>query len=217
MPDFRDDEAKFNTFLYSIKDLNIIFNENIKIFHTNIGAKGVCIDTRKLKKYFAFIAIKGQNQDGHNFIKKAIKDGASLIICSELSEDVKDSPFFKMCNFILVPEPKEALTKLAQYNRNRSIGTTKLIAITGSIGKTTTKELLKSVTERFFDVHCTEKNYNSQIGQPLTLANVPLNTNLVILEAGMSKPGELRTMSKIAKPDISIITTIANAHSGHFC
>ena len=170
---------------------------------------GVSIDTRTIKKGEIFIPIKGKNFDGHNFIEKAFKKGA-LASFSESKNNFEDKKLI-----IVVKNTQEALEKLAKYSRKRNKNLV-TICVTGSSGKTTLKDWVSNAFKKHKKLYKTKGNLNNQIGLPLTLANMPRNTELCVLELGMNSPGEIKKLSKIAKPNIAIITSIGAAHSGNF-
>ena len=161
------------------------------------------IDTRTLKKNEMFIALKGKT-DGHNYLNK-IKNTSGVIISNDyISEKI---PVLK------VDDTLAALKKIACYNRLNYKG--KVIAITGSNGKTTTKELLSHVLSSKEKVFKTYKNNNNEIGLPLNLTKLNNKTKYAVLELGMNHKGEIKELSNICKPDIAIITNIGTAHIGY--
>lgn len=172
---------------------------------------GVSIDSRTIKKGQLYIPIRGKNFDGHDFINDAFKKGAK----ASLVEINKKKDLLGKDKLIYVKDTFKSLIELALYSRNRS---KKLITIciTGSSGKTTLKEWISLIFKSFTATYSTIGNLNNEIGLPLSLANMPKNTKLCILELGMNSKGEIKKLSNIAKPDIAIITNIGSAHSGNF-
>ncbi|GHC75170.1 UDP-N-acetylmuramoylalanyl-D-glutamyl-2,6-diaminopimelate--D-alanyl-D-alanine ligase [Limoniibacter endophyticus] len=172
---------------------------------------GVSIDTRTLQKGEAFFAIKGDRFDGHNFATAAIGAGAGVMVIAE-----HKLPALGRFNIpmIVVPDVLVALEKVAAAARIRSRA--KVIAITGSAGKTSTKEALRHVLSEFGTVHAADKSFNNHWGVPLTLARLPDDADFAIVEIGMNHPGEIRPLVKLAQPHIAVITLIAAAHLGHF-
>ncbi len=165
-------------------------------------------DSREVKPGQIYIAIKGENHDGHDFLEEAFKNGASKAIVEKEIEGIdKDK-------FIVVEDTLAILNQLAIYVR--SISKAKFIGITGSSGKTSTKELLKAALEIQGKTYATVGNMNNLIGLPITLVNMPLDIDYVILEMGMNHSGEIEQLTKIAKPDVAIITNIGRAHHGFF-
>ncbi len=162
------------------------------------------IDSRKAQKGTFFVPLKGKNTDGHNFIKNALEKG-SVGYFSE-----KEVSF---SNGILVNNTLDALTKVGKYKRK---SLQKAVGITGTAGKTTTKELLKLVLSQFFKTYGTEGNYNNQIGLPLTLSNIPENTEIGVFELGANKKGDISDLVNILEPDITVLTTVGDAHNEGF-
>lgn len=157
-----------------------------------------------------FIALTGGTGDGHRFVRDAINKGASLAIISNNSglEDIDNT------KLLLVDDTYQTLDKLAIYKRENFDG--KVIAITGSVGKTTTKKIIQSMLELYGKTHANFGNFNNNLGVRLTLASLPHDTEYLVLEMGMNQAGEIDELSKIAKPDIAAITRIGESHIGHF-
>jgi len=167
-------------------------------------ANSVTTDSRSIKGGELFITLKGDNFDGNKFVEDAIKKGAVAVICDdkEIAKNIKSS--------ILVEDGLKALTKLAKYLRKTAL--TKIIAITGSVGKTTTKELVRDILSLNHKVHSTIGNLNNHIGLPLTLTNMPPDAEFAVLEMGMNHADEIYHLSSIARPDIAVISWIAENH-----
>lgn len=174
-----------------------------------ITVDSVSIDSRTLKRGALFIAIRGETFNGNEFAAEAAKKGAILCIVDEITE--KAQPF--NTQLIKVPDTLEALNKLAAYARSRFQGT--IVGITGSVGKTSTKEMLRMALENQGEVFASHGNFNNHYGLPLNLANIPIDSEFCILEMGMSNAGEISNLSKLAKPDIAIITSVDAAHLEH--
>ena len=182
------------------KDLTTKFLNNKKI-------TGISIDTRSIEQNDLFIAIKGKNFDGHDFLEKAIQKGASGVIVSRKDSALK-------YNGLFVKNTLAALINFAEFSRNRFKG--KTIGITGSNGKTTTKDMAKVIFSEFGKTFATPGNNNNIIGLSLSLMKLPSNFNYCILELGMSKKSELKKLSLIAKPDSIIISNVSNNHLENF-
>lgn len=165
---------------------------------------GVSIDSRTIKPGDAFFAVTGENFDGHNYIDQAFAKGASCAVTSRKLKNSKSNTILKVRDTI------KALGELANNYRNQS--NFKVVAITGSAGKTTTRQIAAHVLSRHFDCHQSEKNFNNNIGLPLTILSAPDNCRIAVTELGTSKPGEIAALSRIAEPDIAIITNIYPAH-----
>ncbi len=167
----------------------------------------VSIDTRNIKTNSLFVAIKGKNFDGHNYINEAIKKGAAAIVVSNrklASLDEINVPIISVKNTIF------AYGELANIWRNKFGG--KVISITGSNGKTTTKEMVSQILSSRYKVHKTTANNNNQIGVPLTILSTPKNTDFLILEHGTNHFGEIEYTARIAQPDYSLVTNIGSSH-----
>ncbi len=171
---------------------------------------GVSIDSRTIKKGQLFIAIKGEKLNGNEFAAAAIQKGAVACIVDEIHESSKKV----QDQLIKVNNAYDALKKLAAYSRSRVKG--KIIGITGSVGKTSTKEMLKIALEHQGNIHASEGNYNNHYGLPLSLANMPQDTDYGIFEMGMTGRGEISSLSQLAKPNIAIITTVEAVHLEFF-
>ena len=165
----------------------------------------ISTDTRKLKKGDVYLPLRGENFDGHNFIDKAISIGARGYFTQNKFKINKEADFV-----IYVKNALNAYLKLANYIRNKI--NPKVIAITGSCGKTTTKEMLYSVFKTQYKTHKTTLNHNNEIGFCETMFNMPSDTEICILEMGMRNLGEIELLSKYSNPDIGIISNIGSAH-----
>lgn len=172
---------------------------------------GVRIDSRTEGEIF--IGIKGPNHDGGNFSKQAIENGAKLCLVSSIPEDCLSY----QNKFVVVDDTyKNGLLKLAIYNRDVKYANSFFIGVTGSVGKTTVKEMLRIAFEKLLGkVYCSEGNKNNHYGLPLSMANM-YDVSCGVFELGMSSPGEISYLSRILKPHISIITSIAPAHMEYF-
>ena len=178
---------------------------NGKIYNNkNINIKNIKIDSNQITEGDLFIAIIGQSKDGHDYIESAIKNGASAVITSK--EIPNQIPYIKVADATI------ALGQIASYIKE--VSHAKLIAITGSTGKTTTKELVYSLLKNKYSVLKTDKNQNNHIGVPLTLLKIK-NEDFCIVEMGMNHLGEISYLSKLAKPDLAVITNIGSSHIGN--
>ncbi|NIJ39456.1 UDP-N-acetylmuramoyl-tripeptide--D-alanyl-D-alanine ligase [Sphingopyxis panaciterrae] len=168
--------------------------------------QGVAFDSREVKKGDLFVAMKGEFADGHAFIDKAIAAGAAGVIC----EAAIDHPHVR------VPDSAAALNVLGTASRARSHG--RIIGVTGSAGKTGTKEALFAALDRFRPgkAHRSVKSYNNHVGVPLSLARMPSTADYGVFEMGMNHAGELAELTRLVRPHVAIVTTIAPAHLEHF-
>lgn len=167
------------------------------------------IDSRTLRPGEFFIALKGERTDGHLFLKEAFRRGASGAL---VSRDIELEEGFY--NIIRVEDTKAALQELARAYRDRF--DIPIIGITGSSGKTTTKELLFAILTERFRAYRSPGNYNTEIGLPLAILGMPVESEVGVFELGLQRPGELGLLAEILKPTLGIITTIGDAHLGFF-
>ncbi|MET0575321.1 MAG: UDP-N-acetylmuramoylalanyl-D-glutamyl-2,6-diaminopimelate--D-alanyl-D-alanine ligase [Mesorhizobium sp.] len=178
---------------------------------TVAGVSGISIDSRTLRPGDAFFAIRGDQFDGHDFATAAIKAGAALLVVAEGKLPALGRLTVPM---IVVPDVLSALEKAGAAARARTRA--KIIAVTGSAGKTSTKEALRHVLSAVGKVHAADKSFNNHWGVPLTLARTPEDCDYAVFEIGMNHPGEIRPLAKLVRPHIAIITVIAEAHLGFF-
>lgn len=170
-------------------------------------ASGAEFDSRAIKGGEIFFALKGQT-DGHTYVKSALEKGAAAAVVSHIPQGLEEAPL------LLVPDVEKALWDMAAYNRART--SAKIIGVTGSVGKTGTKEALKLVLSAQGNTYATEGNYNNHIGVPLSLCRFDPAFDFGIFEMGMNHPGEIRPLSKLAKPHATIITTVEAVHLEFF-
>ena len=200
--------------IFTTEEIKICFLKNKILLNNNKEIHKVVFDSRECVENTLFFAIKGDNGDGHDYIDNAIQNGACFVICEKINNDLKTLIETKKINVICVENSITALQQLAIFHRNRL--KSKVIGITGNIGKTTTREMLSTTLSHFYKIFAPNKNYNNHIGLPLTICNTPKDTEILILEMGMNHIGELDLLTKIAKPDIAVITPIASVHIGNF-
>lgn len=178
--------------------------ETVKVFCEYFN--GITTDTRKIKPGSLFLALQGERFDGHDFVGQAIKDGASGVIVSNsscVSAEAKVS-------VIVVSNTLKALQDVARFHRLRF--NIPIIAITGSNGKTTTKDMIAAVLNSKYNVLKTEANYNNEIGLPLTLLNLTDQHEVAIVEMGMRGLGQIRELADIAMPNIAVLTNVGETH-----
>ncbi len=166
-------------------------------------AAGVVLDSRQVEKGFVFIATRGERVDGHRFIPEVFEKGALGVVCERLPEKPAGP-----C--ILVEDSFQALQRLGEFYR--SLLPVTVVGITGSVGKTSTKEFVASVLAQRLRVHKTRGNYNNEVGVPLTVLSMPEDTQAAVLEMGINHFGEMRRLSRIARPDICVMTNIGQCH-----
>ncbi|MFB9149443.1 UDP-N-acetylmuramoyl-tripeptide--D-alanyl-D-alanine ligase [Roseovarius ramblicola] len=168
------------------------------------AATGVSIDTRTLRPGDLFVALSAA-RDGHEFVAQALDKGAAAALVSRIPEGLAaDAPL------LIVEDVQAALEALGRAGRART--SARVIAVTGSVGKTSTKEMLRAVLAHQGRTHAAEASYNNHWGVPLTLARMPADTDFAVIEIGMNAPGEIAPLSRIARPHIALITTVAAAH-----
>ncbi len=172
-------------------------------------AHGVSIDSRTLSAGDLFIALQGPNRDAHEFVSTAFENGASAAVVSSIL-----SSFEMSRSYLQVHDTFEALNVLAKVARERNLG--RRIAISGSVGKTGTKEMLKLALGAQANAHASEASYNNLWGVPLTLARMPADADYGIFEIGMSRAGEISPLTRLVSPHVAIITTIEPAHLEFF-
>lgn len=175
------------------------------------GVTGISIDSRAIAPGEAFFAIKGDRVDGHDFASFAVANGAALLVVSEGKLPALGRLVTPM---IVVPDVLQALVDLGCAARDRTAA--RIIAVTGSVGKTTSKEMLRQALSPSGNVHASVASFNNHWGVPLTLARMPETTDYGIFEIGMNHAGEIRPLVSMVRPHIAMITTIAPAHLGNF-
>ncbi|MHA6324346.1 UDP-N-acetylmuramoyl-tripeptide--D-alanyl-D-alanine ligase [Roseivivax sp. CAU 1753] len=167
-------------------------------------AKGVSIDTRTLKPGDLFVALKAA-RDGHDFVAEALAGGAAAALVDHVPEGVaEDAPL------LIVDDVQAALEALGRAARARTDA--RVVAVTGSVGKTSTKDMLRRVLGGQGRTHAAEASYNNHWGVPLTLARMPRDTEFAVIEIGMNHPGEIAPLARIARPHVALVTIVAPAH-----
>ena len=170
---------------------------------------GISIDSRTLGKSDAFFAIQGENRDGHEFVDSALKTGAGLaVVARNQVGRFADAPL------LIVPDVLEALRDLARAARARAHA--RVIAVTGSVGKTGTKEALRLALLTDGETHASVASYNNHWGVPLSLARCPANAKYAVLEIGMNHAGEITPLTKLVRPHVAIVTGIEPVHLEYF-
>ena len=195
---------------FSISEINqtlgdINLNGSVK---TNLFFRKVSIDSRTISSEDLFIALKGEKFDGHNFLKNVFKIGVKAVVINQGKQNLvpKYHPFW------VVPDTKEAFQNLALVKRRKL--KIPVIAITGSVGKTTTKEMTLEVLKSYGKVKVSEKNNNNEIGVALTIHSCEGSEELLVLEMGMRGRGQIEILSKFSEPNIAVITNIGSSHIG---
>jgi len=205
--------------LDEIRNKNLSLSKNLKLnivkevsgnknLPSNFSFKQARINSGEVKKNDIFFAIKGKKNDGNQFVRQSFKKKASLAIVNRIQNDLNKKRQIKIKNTL------KFLTDTSKIFRENI--NTKIIAITGSCGKTTLKELLGNSLKKISKVSISPKSYNNKYGVPLSLFNLSQNDDYGVLEVGMDKKGEIDQLSKIIKPDVSVITNINYAHAKNF-
>ncbi len=195
--------------LWSGLDLVARLNARVR-GHVPSGAAGISIDTRTLKPGDLFFAIKGDTQDGHDHVGTALEKGAAAAVVDEAHADAMDlvGPLY------IVRDTLRALEDLGRAARGRMQG--RVIAVTGSVGKTSTKEALRVVLSEAGSTHASAASYNNHWGVPLTLARMPAETRFGVFEIGMNHAGEITPLVALVQPHIAIVITVAPVHLEFF-
>ena len=193
---------------FSICEINKIlgpinFNGSLK---NNFSFSKVSIDSRIVSPNDLFIALKGEKFDGHDFLQNVLDIGVKAVVINQDKQSLlpKNSPFW------VVQDTKEAFQNLALYKRRKY--KIPVVAITGSVGKTTTKEMALEVLKSYGEVKVSEKNNNNEIGVAQTIHSCKKSDKLLVLEMGMRGRGQIEILSKFSEPDIAVITNIGNSH-----
>ncbi len=174
-----------------------------QLYQTYLQSRAVTTDSRAITPGCLFFAFKGEKFDGNAFAPQALEQGAALCIISDPQYRVDD-------RCIVVPDVLTTLQELAKHYRQHL--TIPVIGITGTNGKTTTKELVHAVLSRRYRTHATTGNHNNHLGVPLTLLGIPANAEIAIIEMGANHPGEIASLCAIANPDYGLITNVGRAH-----
>ncbi len=193
---------KNQNYFHNSKILNKILN-NKKFYRVN----GAAIDSREVIKDNIFLTLKGKKRDGINFVSQAIKKGATYVVSRVIDKKYKQK-------IIKVKNPLIFLNKFAHLKRKNC--NAKILGITGSAGKTSLKNMLGIILKEYHKTFVSPKSFNNHIGVPLSLSNLNINHKFGVFEIGMNKPGEINKLSKIVKPNLAVITNIAEAHIENF-
>ena len=196
---------------FSVPDVNKILG-NIKNWDNLTNQfqsfKKISIDSRTILSCELFIAIKGTNFDGHNFLSEVIKKGGKAVVIKDGMQNLLPNKF----PFWTVPDTLEAFQKLALFKRRKL--NIPVVGITGSVGKTTTKEMMGEVLKQLGKIKLSQLNFNNEIGVGLTILDSDLKDKTLVLEMGMRGLGQIENLSKFSEPDIAVITNIGSSHIG---
>jgi UDP-N-acetylmuramoyl-tripeptide--D-alanyl-D-alanine ligase len=183
-----------------VEAINGQYNDN----SSEVMVKNVCIDSRKVQPGDVYVSIIGEHFDGHDFIEEAIRKGAVALIVSKASDLSRQLPVIRVVDTV------KAIAQLASYYRGKMAKP--VIAVTGSVGKTSTKDMITTALSSDYLVHKTIGNFNNHIGLPLSIFGIEKRHDVVVLEMGMSSEGEIRYLTNIGKPNIAVITNIGVSH-----
>lgn len=200
-----------------VKDIIDVCQGKIACGSKENAIKNVVRDTREVKKGDTYIGFKGEHHDGSLMYEEALQNGASVcILQNESVKDILDIQLLEKnypdSTIILVDNAIKALQEIAKFKR--SLYNIPVVGITGSVGKTSTKDIIASVMAKKYNVHKTQGNYNNQIGVPLTVMGLK-DHNAMVIEMGMNMPNEISALSQIAKPSVAVITNVGTAHIGN--
>ncbi|PKM52633.1 MAG: UDP-N-acetylmuramoyl-tripeptide--D-alanyl-D-alanine ligase [Firmicutes bacterium HGW-Firmicutes-7] len=170
----------------------------------DLQIRRVCTDSRKIEKGDLYIALSGEIYDGHDFVSTAISKGAVAVIVSKAVDMSFDVPV------IYVEDTLKAMWQLATYYREKLAKP--VVAVTGSVGKTSTKDVIATILSARYDIHKTQANFNNHIGMPMTILGMESSHDAIVVEMGMRGLGEISTLTHIAKPSIAVITNIGISH-----
>lgn len=171
---------------------------------------GVSIDTRTIASGDIFVAIKGGTHDAHDFVTQALADGAGLAVVSRVTEDMKAAGAL----LVVADDPMRGLEKIGYASRARSLA--QIVGVTGSVGKTSTKEMLRVALSASGLTHSSVASFNNHWGVPLTLARMPRRTAYGVFEIGMNHAGEIMPLVDMVRPHVAIVTNVAPVHVGNF-
>ncbi len=192
------------TLAWTDREIREALGLNLQRARTDQTFQRIWTDSRSVVPGDLFLALGGENFDGHDFVTDALAKGAVGVVVSREVPADESTPIYP------VPDTLIALGQLARHRRRA--GKAKVIGVTGSSGKTTTKELLAGALSGSFRVHATPRNLNNRIGLPLTLLDAPSDAQLLVLEMGTNEPGEIQALVDIAEPEVGVITTVSETH-----
>lgn len=195
------EKLSFNEILEAVNGRYLEYNGERKITYVET-------DTRKIKEGALFIALKGENFNGNRFADVALQNGASTVIIDEIAFDVEKTK--GLGNIIIVEDTRKALLDLAAYYRRKL--DIKVVGITGSTGKTSTKDLVAAALSSKYKVFKTKGNFNNEVGVPLMIFSLDNSYDIAVLEMGMSNLGEIERLALAGKPDVAVITNVGMSH-----
>lgn len=196
-----------------IKDVIEAVNGTLVFGVSDLGVTSVSIDSRSLENGALFVPLKGERFDGHDFIKKALERGAAGFLTERWNEQIRlqiNVHLGPKVAIIKVKDTLKALQDLSRYYRSRL--KLKVVGVTGSTGKTSTKDMISSVLAEKFAVVSSEKSFNNEIGVPLTILMADKMTDVLVAEMGMRGLGQIEALAEIAQPDVGVVTNVGKTH-----
>lgn len=208
----KEKKAIVNKIPWTLSQLLKATNGKLLSKMLDLDFEGISIDSRQIRPNEIFVAIKGSNQDAHFFINEVLAKKVRGVVINQANQSTLPPDLIAKGRVIIigVADTTRALGDLAAYNRQRA--GIKVVAITGSNGKTTTRKMVSRIISRRFNTLSTKGNFNNEFGLPLTLLNLSSKHQIAVLELGMNHAGEIRRLGEICKPDIGLITNIGSAH-----
>jgi len=188
----------------NLREIIEVVNGETKGHSENLSIESINTDSRKKVNNSLFIALVGENFDGHDFVEGAVKNGAVAVIVSKTIDIEVNVPIIK------VKDTLKALWEIASFYRQKL--SKKVVAVTGSVGKTSTKDMISTVLSVDYNVHKSKGNFNNHIGMPITVLGMENEHDIMVVEMGMRGFGEIRELTNIAKPNIAVITNIGISH-----
>lgn len=191
-------------FNIKVKDIIKATGGRLLCGNAQVEIKDLCFNSREIKEGDLFVPIIGENVDGHRFIEGALEIGAATLTSEHSGVVIADKPYIQVTNTV------KALQDIGAYIRDRF--DIPMIGVTGSVGKTTTRQMIYTALAECAEVYQTNGNFNSQIGVPITLSRMTENAEVAVLELGMSEKGQMEILSNLVRPDICVVTVIGVAH-----
>ena len=195
-----------------VKDILSVANGKLVIGNEDLICNNFSKDTRTIENGDVYIGIKGENFDGSSFWKEALDKGAEAVIIQDIEVTEEEKEKYSNKTIIKVDDTLKALYEIAKYKR--SLYDIPVVAVTGSVGKTSTKDIIASVVSTKFKTLKTEGNNNNNIGLPLTILKLR-DHEAAVIEMGMNHLGEISLLTSIAKPTLAVITNIGTSHIGN--
>lgn len=191
-------------FELSVRDIVRITSGKLLCGDPNVIVRGICTNSKEIQEDNLFVPVIGEKVDGHIFIESALEIGAATLTSRHFDVVIAEKPYIQVADTV------KAMQDIALYIR--TLYKKPVVAVTGSVGKTTTRQLIASSLSGNLNIYQTKKNYNSQIGVPITMSELNEEADMAVLELGISCDGQMQVLSNIVKPDICVVTVIGVAH-----